>query len=419
MTLLLLCSGTFLFIGLKGKNLINPLVVFNGTWFVCFVLYTLELSEAYSNLISDKARNVLLTMLVAFNVFYYFGLYIRTKERRSFLAIIKATKKEKYLKILFFIWLSLIVFEMIYFKGVPLVWRILGRTDVSYVSFGIPSVHGFINSLAWLISSLSFMDYLQTRRRENLFYLICINGVFLVLLARQAIVTEVVQLMTILLCVKKISIKRIVAIIIGFIIAFGLIGNYRTPPEVIINSSGFKYTVPIFLLGIVWVYMYMVSPLANMINLINHWTNYQYGIITLNNALPSVIAKGIELKPRGVVESFLVSETYNMSTGLSGIYEDFGVLGIALFFAIIGYFGGRLWCKATINKRSNKNLAIINYSVYSGAICLLFFFNAFTTLPILMQFVYSNFLFKNYFFINKDDAESGEVDLLKGRGGNE
>ena len=399
----ILVSGFFLSLGLTYKKKINPLVVFNGIWFICFFLYRLGFSSAYDNKIPFLVSIVFVSMLITFNVGFILGKSLKNKRGIVLkISLIKARTKEEYLNIVFHIYFSLIIIEVILFKGVPLLWTLQGRTDVSYVTFGIPSLHGFINSLAWFIVSISFIELLNSKSKVALRNIIMINLIFVLLLARQSMVTEIIQLMTIYFCKRRLEVKKLCVLLLLFVIGFGLIGNLRTPPEVIIRNSGFRFNVPIFLLGIVWVYMYMISPIANIIYFIENFTNFQYGIFSLINLLPTVVVNRINITTRGEVGTYLVNEAFNMSTGLMPIYGDFGVIGIALFFTLIGLMGGVLWRKMRCSNYSDEIVCM--YSIYSGAIALMFFFNEFITLPIIIQFIYSSLLFRNYFYCrNKND----------------
>ena len=395
--LLTIIGVLFLFtmLGSIRQKLINPLFVFNGIWLCCFILYSLDFSTVYLNEVSLEAFIVIMTMIISFNGFYFLGQCIKYKHVICNVNIFKCDNKYKYIRILFYVWLVMTVAEMIYCQFIPLVWTVLGISGGNYASFGIPSLHGFINSLSWFIINISYIYYLNSHDKRIIKILIIISGVYVLLLARQSMTTEAIQLVSIYALKRTLKFKHFIVVLILGIIIFGTVGNIRTDPMHVLETSGLGYDdVPFFFMGFVWVYLYLMSPIANIISFVTRFDDYMYGVASIGSFLPTVFVDSIDL-PKVDTTGYLISETYNVSTALVQPYADFGVLGIIVFFGFLGIIGAKLWKDLRLNGTRDQDVS--NYSIYLGILALTFFSNLLLSLPIVMQFVYTNFLFKNYF----------------------
>ena len=331
--LILVVSGIPFFSGIiKKTNLSNPIIVFNGIWFVCFILYGIKLSKVYTNDISLKAGICFLCMLLAYNLSFFISTRCKHTVVVSNIRLIKATTKYDYIKTLAIIWIFLIGVEVLYCKGFPLVWLISGRKG-SYASFGIPSIHGFINSLSWFTLNILLIYYLDSRDKRIFKWGILINIVYFLLLARQSIMTEIIQLTPIYLLKRKVNIKKIGGLLVMTIVIFGIVGNIRTDPKHVLNTAKLSVdSVPFFFMGFVWVYMYMMTPIANMISAIDSWKTLYFGAASLKAFLPTAIVNALGMKDVAINDySYLISQTYNVSTALLTPYFDFGIAGVFAF----------------------------------------------------------------------------------------
>lgn len=393
----------FTAIGVKFRKLTNPVFLFNTVWLVCFGLYSLQLSRFYQANISSRAFLTFELYFIGFNSAFYIGLYTRHLRIINALKLIKRPTKYEYIKALFYIWSFLTFLEVLYCKGFPLLWKILGRSG-SYATFGIPSVHGFINSLSWFIISISYIYYLDSKDDRVIRFIIATNIIYVLLLARQSMITEVIQLTTIFILKRKVKIKRIASIVIVTIFIFGLVGNVRTDPRHVLATSGLSNNaVPNILMGFIWVYLYMMTPVANMISFIDKNTVFMHGKAMFSAILPTAISNALGLTTK---EDFfyLISQTYNVSSSLLTPFKDFGIIGTTLFAIFIGNLGAKYWRDITFENYSDRS--VCNYSIYAGITALTFFANMLFSLPIIIQFFYVNILFRNYFDIDEQYGES-------------
>lgn len=384
----------FLFLGIQEGGM-NPLVVFNGVWLSCILLSFTNLSPYYIVQLSQKSVTVIVTMVVSFNMFFLFSNRHRTK--LNHIIIPKSNTYFKY-DAIFSIWAALIIAEIIYCRGLPILWSITGQQR-NYAEFGIPSLHGFVNSLSWYIATKSFIDYLNSKNTRQLYKLVTINLVYILLFARQSIVTEVIQLVTIYIFKRKPKLRKLVIFLILFLLLFGIIGNYRTGNDHILHTSGVLLKDGSSIsANLLWTYLYMVTPLANIVNNINLSSFHTYGGLALASLLPTVVLRTLNIDVYGI-EHYLVRETYNVMTSIYIPYTDFGILGVFAYFAFLGFMGGRIWNSA---KSSMSDKALMYYAIYIGIVALTFFSDMLFKLPVLMQFLYV------YIFISKSENSKAE-----------
>ena len=179
-----------------------------------------------------------------------------------------------FIKVNFYIWLVIELIEIIYSKGLPLVWKIVGSTK-TYFDFGIPTIHGFANAYGLVIITLFYYYYLSFYRKYNkrknkcILYIIFMMLFYLSMITRQVIISGIIQLLILqLFFVRTINYKKIAILGIVGVIVFGLIGNLRTGYEGFNRVALMKSNISPFLIGISWVYMYLTMTVANINNVI-------------------------------------------------------------------------------------------------------------------------------------------------------
>lgn len=400
MYILLLLSTLFVIIGIIAhKNTLNALTVFNGIWFATFALFNLGLTPFPSELNSNGLKAFLI-MLLGFN-FSYLYFYIvkimipKRKKIIKFDPILRLSKKG--ISILFIIWLVIIILEGVYSRGFPAFWLLTG-IQRNYAHFGIPTVHGLVNSLAWIISLSAFIKYLDNKNENKVFLrmLFFILIVYVLLFARQTIATGVIQLSCVYFLKRKVRLKKVAALILVFVIAFGLIGNFRSGSDHFRMVAGINSDIPDFFLGFHWVYMYMITPVGNVNSLVNITPDYGMGIIALRSLVPSVLMEKIFGSARFLYHDFLVNKAFNVSSFLLIPYLDFGFYGVLMISLLYGFLGVLFWSAFRSNPTSEAQL--MKYAVYFQIIITSFFVNMLTMLPIIIQFLYISLLFRSRFF---------------------
>ena len=164
--------------------------------------------------------------------------------------------KKNVLDFLFYIWLIIELFETIYSRGVPLLWKLIGDSK-TYFDYGIPSVHGFANAFGLSLVMLMYYYFVFVKRKKDVLVKMLIMVLFYVsLITRQVLISMAIEIISVsLLSARKIPVIKLIILCIIGIIVFGLIGNVRTGYDAFLNVSMMKYSTGPLFIGFIWVYM--------------------------------------------------------------------------------------------------------------------------------------------------------------------
>jgi len=359
------------------------------------VLYELELTSFPSDLSERGLQVFLLTFLVFNSVYIYLMVvdFLLIKKRKKILKPKGKVLSSRKIIYLFNFLLSLILIESIYSKGFPLVWKIMG-IQKGYSSFGIPTVHGFVNSLAWVIAMCAFIHVLDQKnnRKRMIRIIVALCFVYVMLLARQTLVTGFVQLFAIYLLKRKVPVWRLLLMAVASVLLCGLVGNIRTGADHFRMVARMNTEIPDIFLGFYWVYLYVVTPVGNINSLVNTNMIFSNGLVMARSLLPTMLMGIFFGANRFAYHDFLVNKAFNVSGFLLVPYLDFGfygVFGMTSLYGVVGYFTWRAYRRG----RNNAD-ATMQYAVYFQIAAMSFFVNMFTMLPIIIQFVYIKLFFR-------------------------
>ena len=390
-------SLIFIFLSIKvTKKILNPIFIFVGTWLAIIVLYQFELSNWQYNLIDDSYITFIINIM-AFTISYLLVYILKRKK------IIQNNEKKddknvivdfNFIKKMFIFWIIIEIIETIYSGGIPIIWKLVGSSK-TYASYGIPTVHGLMNSISLIIMLLSYYLYLKENRKNKKLLLIIGTIILfdLMIITRQVIVSALIELFVIYIFFnKKIPVYKLLIIVSFLVIGFGLIGNIRTGSDNFIYVSSFKNeNINKFLIGFYWVYMYFTMSIANINNAIYLGIN-QYGLYPImKNYLPTVFSNIIFENSNIIIPNYLVTKAFNVSGYFINFYLAFGNLGVLIISSIYGVLGGIITNKNR-NESSEKNLLYM--SVYIQIIILSFFENHLFYLPSGFQFFLIFLIFK-------------------------
>ncbi len=390
-------SLIFIFLSIKvTKKILNPIFIFVGTWLAIIVLYQFELSNWQYNLIDDSYITFIINIM-AFTISYLLVYIFKRKK------IIQNNEKKddknvivdfNFIKKMFIFWIIIEIIETIYSGGIPIIWKLVGSSK-TYASYGIPTVHGLMNSISLIIMLLSYYLYLKENRKNKKLLLIIGTIILfdLMIITRQVIVSALIELFVIYIFFnKKIPVYKLLIIVSFLVIGFGLIGNIRTGSDNFIYVSSFKNeNINKFLIGFYWVYMYFTMSIANINNAIYLGIN-QYGLYPImKNYLPTVFSNIIFENSNIIIPNYLVTKAFNVSGYFINFYLAFGNLGVLIISSIYGVLGGIITNKNR-NESSEKNLLYM--SVYIQIIILSFFENHLFYLPSGFQFFLIFLIFK-------------------------
>ena len=136
---------------LKNKKVHTPGFVFNTMFFITLLLYCMYLS--YVQLwLSTRTVWIITLFIISFNIPIFRNYYKKDKKIIVIKHRIPFRISEKKEMIIYYIALVVFILEVIYSKGCPLVWKIIGNGK-TYFDFGIPSVNGMFYGLVILMGA--------------------------------------------------------------------------------------------------------------------------------------------------------------------------------------------------------------------------------------------------------------------------
>jgi len=207
----------FIFLGIiLTKKVINPLSAFNLIWLVVIAMYQLRLSEL-QDILNDESVITFIICILSFSITFILGyvIKIKQKERKESDKIIEYDTIKK----IFIFWLIIEFIETVWSGGLPILWKIIGSSK-TYMNYGIPTLHGLMNSIGLVIIMLSFYLYMYKKQKDNvkdrrlLVILLVVSLFSLCLITRQVIITAIIEMMVIYLYFKvKIPWKKIIIIV--------------------------------------------------------------------------------------------------------------------------------------------------------------------------------------------------------------
>jgi len=182
---------------------------------------------------------------------------------------------------------------------------------------------------------------------------------------------------------SKRQIGTIFVISLTLIIFFGVLGDFRTGSTDLILALGqptesFPEWLPT---GFLWVYLYVTTPLNNLLNTIDILKQPDTISILATTAqlLPTFIRTAVYPASFLVQDVFLVDESLNVSTAFIDPFRDMGMAGVAIYSVFAGALGGLFWA------RRHRTYFLLGYAFIAQALCLSVFYNHLLYLPYLFQ----------------------------------
>lgn len=278
---------------MKTKLIGNPYYCYILSFGLAFFIYSWGWSEIYPKLTIE----VILFLTATFVIAFVIGKKINSK---LYYENIKASSKNRIIVI--FIFVSYLL-EFIYNGGIPIIFLYKG-IDISYMDFGIPTFHVILHTFCSFYTIYIFHQYISNKNKRLLILVFILITPNILIINRGAIIMTLSACMIIyLLGIRKILIRRLLAILISlavFFFGFGYLGNNRSFngdsmafPRVTQATSDFvdSYIPKEFY----WFYIYASSPFANFQNATISNIKYRYdigGFITWE-LLPDFISKRI------------------------------------------------------------------------------------------------------------------------------
>ncbi len=370
----IILSLTLLIVDLvKNKKIFAPGVIFNAITFITLFLYSFQLSYIQHTLSWQTV--LLLTLCIeAFNLPVFIGYSIKRKPKTEAIVVYHDYHTSKKTDLTLFIVITVVfLIEVIYNGGCPLVWKLfdVGKTYMDFKFFGL---HGLFMALVIVAGFYSLF-------KKNCPYKWVYLLIPILLISRQFLITILLEATVIYLLTAKQRPKHLWAWIVGFsvvgIVAFGVIGNFRTGESEFLNVARFKSWVDWVPSSIKWVYSYLCFSIANLNKLVNLTDGFEnFGASTLNETFGFAI-------PENASYDYLVSPNFTVSTFMPSLYLDFGMFGPILFCLVIGFVSMWVYKRLSVSK-----IYLFFYAIIVHNLVFLYFTNMFFYRPIYLQVIY-------------------------------
>jgi oligosaccharide repeat unit polymerase len=376
-------------------KLANPLILFLGIWSFTYFLFSLHLSDLLID-DADGARYLLASIILPFagaflivsGARWRFGAGIVDSVRAHFSWLVRGhlPSLTKKLAVLSGIWVAITLVEIVVSKGIPILWLITG-SNLSYLDFGIPSVHGFTNSLLLASALVSLAVYFETSQRK--FLILPIGTIIwaLLVISRNLLLVSLLQNVFLWLRYRAENVGRSLAkgaaLAVLVLYVFGVVGDLRTGADNFLALAAPTFEVPKWLpSGFLWAYIYLVTPLNNMLFNLRNVIPLNTGALpnTFSLLLPSIL-RDVLLPPTVDANSGLVTQAFNVGSAFIGPYQDAGMLGVAVYSGLCGFISAVFWYKRSL-------FGYLGYCVFAQCIFFSNFFNHFLNLPVIFQFVW-------------------------------
>ncbi|MGC1373943.1 MAG: O-antigen polymerase [Candidatus Sulfotelmatobacter sp.] len=378
--------------------LVHPLTLFVGVWSLVVFLYSLHLSEllVYS---TANVLDITLWIVVPYviSVLAVEAFYLLVPPRgldTSNRQPINPDAIDRKLLHWFIFWIFCTVLEIIASGGLPIVWLFQGSSK-TYFDFGIPSVHGLLNSMLLAIGIGQFGLFALDGKKRHLWIpawiflwsiLAITRNMMIVLLLECTLVWGLVR------GVRKRFLLQTVAGVMALVLLIGYLGDFRNGADTFRRTAEPSVDYPDWLpSGVLWVYIYLATPVANLVNTATNVTP-KYDLLFPNTGallFPTVLRKFLygDSASTTAQSGELVVEALNASTAFVGPYQDFGHLGVVAFSILFGLIAAYSWKQRTFG-------GALIYAVLGQCVILSVFFNHLFDLPIISQTVWLLFFFR-------------------------
>jgi oligosaccharide repeat unit polymerase len=385
--------------------IIHPILLFVGIWSLTFYLYSLDISELTLYRASDFIYVYLLITVGFINGYYLVSLAISATSTKNLTSQPIPQSCVGHMRLhtheiwkrankIFALWALVSILEIIASGGIPIIWLLIG-SDKNYMDFGISSVHGLAHSMILASAMVSFSLYLITNKNKFLVVPIIAITWFIVSITRNYVLGLTLQMVALYILIRRFSpsvFLRITALFVILIVLFGVWGDQRSGSggDSMIRQIGrptenYPEWLPS---GFFWVYLYITSPLNNLLNTISQvpFSDSYTLASTLSSLIPSVI-RNIIFSSETLSQGLLVDGRLNMSGAFLGSYLDFGLLGIVIYSVFIGCVSALFW------RFRYRPFYALGYAFVAMALSLTTFFNAMLALPYFFQLIWFWWIF--------------------------
>jgi oligosaccharide repeat unit polymerase len=287
------------------------------------------------------------------------------------------------------IWFFFVSVEIIFFGIFPF-FGFFGVPVKHYTDWGFHGFHGLLNGILMAYTIINYGFYIKTKNKKYLkIFFICLLWPIL-LVTRQMLMSILIQCFFVYYYLGEFQIKRffkVIGISLFTIFLFGVIGDMRSGPGAINYLASPTENYPDFLpSGFLWVYVYLVSPINNIIFNFYNYPLFQFSVSdAFGGLLPSSIRSMIFTSTDADFE--LVNKFLNVSSCHKRFLAGFGIAGSLIYQLFISFIITIFYTKF---KYSNNIKYVFIITVLAHNVAMSFFVDFFTSLVFISEicFVY-------------------------------
>ena len=372
------------------KLIVHPLLLAVAVWAGVGLLYSLHFSLllVYGNPELLYTLSLILLPYVVISAIFFAGrlcLGGTGKPPRGD-SEARIAQFETRLSVAFRVWAVLALLETIATGGLPLFWIFLAPSK-AYSDYGIPSIHGFVNSMLLAVATAYFALYLQKAERRHLKYSLFAIGWSILIISRGMALMLLLQYAILFLRLRRVGVVtlgKLGAGLLAFLFLFGVVGDLRqsNTGEIFTDLARPSANYPDWMpTTVLWAYIYISTPLNNLIYNMESVKPHDNWLFpdTASELFPTVIRNVIYGgKTAEASQGRLVVQTFNASTAFVGPWQDFGSFGIILLSSISAALGRYFWAKRNFQ-------GVLIFVVMTQCLILTLFFNNYLALPVLFQ----------------------------------
>ena len=377
--------------------LLNPAFLYASTWLFVTVMYAMGLSGLLEPLQPETWL-----LIVGSAVTFILGWLVESisrggkfaSTRRDFDALIPKLHTagvRRRLQLVTVVFLVGLGGEIIYFGGAPILSAMGVGREMAYTDFGLPGLHGLLNSTFYAACLLAFARMITSASKaRDKFWLAVVSISYPVFgLSRQVLISLLLQYVILYFTVRRISAFTFAMIAMAFVSAFlifGYLGDLRSGRDSIIALADPTFDYPEWLpSAFIWFYIYLCTPLNNVNYNIGIGPHY-FPVETVATLIPS-FARDSYLDVAGAGGGAgqtweLVNDSFNVSSLLQSLVTDFGVGGSMMFTGLCGIAFSRL-----LRNSAKRPAALFAIVVFLHGIALSFFANLLFHLVFLFEIV--------------------------------
>jgi len=286
------------------------------------------------------------------------------------------------------IWVVGSVIEIAFSGGLPILWLIAGDTSRDYRDFGLPSVHGFLTAMYLTLVVAHALFYRVYKDRRDLLTVLLLLWWPLLQVNRGAFVWALLEMAAVQMITSRFvasQMLKVGAAALAALLLFGFVGDLRAGfhkeglRDVV--SPDAKFLVDDLPSGFLWVYIYVTSPVNNVIAAIDGLQPTHRVYFSAMNLLPSVVRDKVFTDPSNRYALGLVNEAFNTATWYANFLADFGLRGTIALVAVLQLMIAWFYAYA----RRGWVWAILAYAALFQALALSIFADTLTSLVTVAQ----------------------------------